>query len=382
MSEPSVIDIDPQGDLLVICGSGDDQRRLRVSSTALRDASHIFDARIRRRFSEEGLNPTKPVEVVLPVPLNGSHALEVICNVLHKRYLSKEIAKGVLRHVLTLCEKYKLAPLAMRPAMVYWLGNHIALLDKISNETSTLVEFLGAALHFRLPDHITIMGLLLVKTSTGSLMSQPSPMFKVLPKFLTQLETIRQVFQDDLLTLVENEIKWQGNPCPKNHVSCHGNCKYAKKNVQDFAQHLASWSLWTPELVKANSLANTYMCFRHRDPDKHRADEVRQECAMYCTMVTAKSFKVACNDLLGKSIENQKLLDRWMKFDSTMEDGSIKGFRSPPPPHIWRLQRKVAEEIKLDLTNVDGKQQCKVRKNKPRYLAADPELEDAMEVDE
>lgn len=163
---------------------------------------------------------------------------------------------------------------------------------------------------------------------------------------------------------VEDEISRQGDPEPENYISCRGYCQHAKKNVEDFRLHLATWGLWTPELVKTRSLANIYLNFRHGEVEDHRPKHERQECALYCTVLRARSFKFACNELFRKSSENEKVLDDELKFDSTIEDGDMKGFHTPVPPQI-----------------VDDKVHKHGRTLTPTFLT-NAAFEDAMQIDE
>lgn len=147
-------------------------RRRRVSSAALREASPVFDALIGRRLQQEGTNPSVPIALALPVHKNGSHAMELICNALHKRpeALPQSLDRQLLKSVWSLCDKYKITRRLMQVMMFSWLGNAIKSLDNVSNDTVLLVELLGGSLYFGLTEHISRLGLLLVKTTTGSLM--------------------------------------------------------------------------------------------------------------------------------------------------------------------------------------------------------------------
>lgn len=153
----------------------------------------------------------------------------------------------------------------------------------------------------------------------------------------------------------ENQVRWQGNPDSRNLVSCSGNCKHAKKNVEDYINHLENWGLWPPEAVTICSLANTYLLCTHTEYVDHEPEEEREECSLYCTMTMANSFKNACASLHRKSKENEKILDRWFHLDPTLENEKMKGFQPLPPPPLWRQNRKLAGELEVAIERMEMK---------------------------
>lgn len=153
----------------------------------------------------------------------------------------------------------------------------------------------------------------------------------------------------------ENQVRRQGEPDPRNLVSCHGKCKHAKKNVEDYINHLEDWGLWPPESVTIRSLANTYLMCTHTEYDDHEPEREREECSLYCTMAMVDSFTNSCADLQRKSKENEKILDRWLHFDSTLENGVMKGFQPLPPPPLWRQKRKLVGELEGKIKRMEMK---------------------------
>lgn len=77
-----VNEICPSGDVVFLVGT--EEKRFRVSSAVLRNASPYFRALLGPRFSEgQGLSEDSPKEIALPE--DDAKSLEIIFNVLHLR---------------------------------------------------------------------------------------------------------------------------------------------------------------------------------------------------------------------------------------------------------------------------------------------------------
>lgn len=151
--------------------SPDRFRRLLVSSAVIREASPVFDAFILRKIQQHSLAPNATISIAPPVPRNGSQAMGLLCNILHNRnnLVPQRIDLQVLKSVLALIDKYKFSHPSLRICMPLWLRNCMDMLDCVFNETEVLVTLLYGALKYVLKDYATRVGLLSVKTTTGSL---------------------------------------------------------------------------------------------------------------------------------------------------------------------------------------------------------------------
>lgn len=130
MADPSLtpaqatkVDADPAGDLVLVIGSGDNQRSIRASSKVLSLASPVLAAMFSpRRFLEgTSLSSSNPPEIYLPE--DDPEAVTMFCHIVHFReYHGKQPAPSFnqLRDMAFFCDKYD-AGLAFNPWSELWL---------------------------------------------------------------------------------------------------------------------------------------------------------------------------------------------------------------------------------------------------------------------
>lgn len=125
-TQDAKIDADPAGDLVLVIGSGEDQRSIRASSKVLSLASPVFAAMfLPGRFSEGiALSSSSPPKISLPD--NDPKAVLLFCHLVHFReYHGKQPALSFdeLVNMALFCDKYD-AGMALNPWSELWLQPH------------------------------------------------------------------------------------------------------------------------------------------------------------------------------------------------------------------------------------------------------------------
>ncbi|KAL9091272.1 MAG: hypothetical protein Q9165_004906 [Trypethelium subeluteriae] len=83
-SEHGLLEIAPDGDVILLVGQGAAQKNLRVHSVALKMASKVFAAMFGPRFAEgQSLSSANPKMV--PLPEDDLEALTILCHIIHLR---------------------------------------------------------------------------------------------------------------------------------------------------------------------------------------------------------------------------------------------------------------------------------------------------------
>ena len=119
-SSPSVMDVDPHGDVFLLLGPSK-SLSIRVSSKALSLASPVFAALFSPRFLE-GQSLSSPTEVRnVPLPEDDPDAMTQICYAIHfYRTVPRTLPMPLLESVASLCDKYDLA-IALAAWSELWL---------------------------------------------------------------------------------------------------------------------------------------------------------------------------------------------------------------------------------------------------------------------
>ena len=117
------IDADPAGDLVLVVGSGDDQRLIRASSKVLSLASPVLAAMFSpSRFSEgTALSSSNPPKIYLPE--DDPESVTMFCQIVHFReYHGQQPAPSFdqLVNMAVFCDKYD-AGTALNPWSEVWL---------------------------------------------------------------------------------------------------------------------------------------------------------------------------------------------------------------------------------------------------------------------
>ena len=122
-TQDAKIDADPAGDLVLVVGSGDDQRSIRASSKVLSLASPVLAAMFSPgRFSEgTALSTSNPPKIYLPE--DDPEAVTMFSQIIHFReYHGKQPAPSInqLVNMALFCDKYD-AGMALNPWSEVWL---------------------------------------------------------------------------------------------------------------------------------------------------------------------------------------------------------------------------------------------------------------------
>ena len=155
-TQDAKMDADPEGDLVLVIGSGENQKSIRASSKVLSLASPVLAAMFNpRRFSEgSALSSSNPPDIYLPE--DDPEAVIMFCRHIHFReYQGNQKAPSFdqLLNMALLCDKYD-AALALNPWCELWLpsqpdfekdGNHrnmLALAYAFNNQGTYVSELL------------------------------------------------------------------------------------------------------------------------------------------------------------------------------------------------------------------------------------------------
>lgn len=117
------MDADPVGDLVLVIGSGDNQRSIRASSKVLSLASPVLAAMFSpHRFSEgTALSSSNPPEIFFPE--DDPEAVTMFCRLVHFREYHGKQPSPSFNHLMKMalfCDKYD-AGLALNPWSELWL---------------------------------------------------------------------------------------------------------------------------------------------------------------------------------------------------------------------------------------------------------------------
>ena len=84
MSESQHIQVDPHGDVVLVCGSPEEKVEIGVSSAVMITGSPVFKCMLSPRFVE-GKALTTSGFTEIPLPDDHSKHVATMCNVLHNR---------------------------------------------------------------------------------------------------------------------------------------------------------------------------------------------------------------------------------------------------------------------------------------------------------
>lgn len=152
-TQAAKLDADPAGDLVLVIGSGENQRYIRASSKVLSLASPVLAAMFcPGRFSEgKALSSSNPPEIHLPE--DDPEAVTMFCHLVHFQEHHGKQPGPSFEQVLNMalfCDKYD-AGLALNPWSELWLqrlrfeplhhyGNLLALAYALDNQESFWVN--------------------------------------------------------------------------------------------------------------------------------------------------------------------------------------------------------------------------------------------------
>ncbi|KAK5692545.1 hypothetical protein LTR97_010856 [Elasticomyces elasticus] len=147
------VDIDPQGDVMICCGTGigtNEKKFIRASSAVLSGASSVFKVKFQEpEFTEAYQRPDLYPSgwVGLARYEDDSKAMEIMCEVLHHRHTrvpeSAEGQEELVANVAELCDKYDCVD-ALLPTARGWLAP-----IKGTENTTARRHLMTAAYYFR-----------------------------------------------------------------------------------------------------------------------------------------------------------------------------------------------------------------------------------------
>ncbi|USW55710.1 Putative SKP1/BTB/POZ domain superfamily protein [Septoria linicola] len=115
-----LVEIDPSGDVVLVCGHGEDVKKLRVSSGTLSLASPVFKTMLGPNFKEDKqLSGCGTLH--LPLPDDDGAQMAIICNTIHLRHnkVPRRLTLTQLSEVAILVNKYDCA-MALGPMAEHW----------------------------------------------------------------------------------------------------------------------------------------------------------------------------------------------------------------------------------------------------------------------
>lgn len=123
--ESTLVDIYPNGDVVLIVGQGDEKTRLRVSSHALSCVSPVFKRMLSSNFVE-GLPTTQSTTRNIELPEDDVTAITTLCNIAHMRSKSVNLVSfRALECLSIICDKYD-AVEALMPWTSHWMNHDFA----------------------------------------------------------------------------------------------------------------------------------------------------------------------------------------------------------------------------------------------------------------
>ena len=120
--EVTVINVDPDGDIILEVSSSDGRQHLLVSSKVLSLASPVFSTMFNSRFKEGLSNHPSSGKRLIPLPDDNAEAFTILCNAIHYRtdQVPKEPALVCLEDLAIICDKYDCTS-ALWPWSTIWL---------------------------------------------------------------------------------------------------------------------------------------------------------------------------------------------------------------------------------------------------------------------
>ncbi len=124
--EPSVIDVDPAGDVILEVCCPDGKRSLLVSSKVLTLASPAFADLCNSQFNTDLGNHLTAAKPSIPLSDDNAKAIIVFCNAIHHRTneVPRTLELTCLENLAVICDKYDCAS-TLQPWSAMWLQARI-----------------------------------------------------------------------------------------------------------------------------------------------------------------------------------------------------------------------------------------------------------------
>lgn len=123
-AQPEVVEIAPDGDVILVIGTSDNMIKLKVHSICLKLASKVFAAMFGPNWLEgKAVSKDDPKEVALPE--DDPAAMRKICQILHQQVPARgedELTATEIARIALVAEKYDMG-LPLSPFIDDWLAN-------------------------------------------------------------------------------------------------------------------------------------------------------------------------------------------------------------------------------------------------------------------
>ncbi|KAK5676158.1 hypothetical protein LTS10_011450 [Elasticomyces elasticus] len=264
-----VVDIDPQGDVILVCNAGSEgEKRLRVSSAALGLGSPVFKAMLSVRF-REGNELALNSRIDIPLPDDDGEAMNILYNILHHRnkvVLEQTLQTGMFVKVGILSDKYDCTE-AIMPTAKCWLlpSNRIATL-------TSRRDLMTAAYYFHNDEAFATYGICLIYGFTPdeeqcaiwhpAKDNDDHPLRQV----FAVLEAERQRILSRATEFIEEQVEFRlrgsdsSNPCTKD-------CSFRLQNGALFINRLRDRNLWPRHNIIESSVMGILERMRSMDDD-------------------------------------------------------------------------------------------------------------------
>ncbi|KAK5680583.1 hypothetical protein LTS10_007516 [Elasticomyces elasticus] len=240
MATAGVVEIDPNGDVFLLCGgevTSNNVCKLRVSSAALRLGSPVFKSLLGPRFKEgNALLDCATVEVPLPEDDPGN--MQKLCQILHFRndqMLAPLNAEEVMDFAI-LCDKYGCAN-AVRLCVELWVRDPLT-----TTSVQDLAIYFNAALLLKYEELVQRLGARLIKDAKKFIAEIVKPEGSKQKFLCAELENIRARFLRNLAHIIEDEL--DNVLYHQKGSKCKQDCPVNPRRVVSFAQQLRDADLW------------------------------------------------------------------------------------------------------------------------------------------
>ena len=126
----TVVNVDPNGDVILEVSCSDGRIHLLVSSKVLSLASPVFSTMLNSRF-KEGLSNHPPTgKRLISLPDDNAEAFTILCNAIHYRtdQVPRKLTLVCLENIAIICDKYDCTS-ALTPWSAMWLHAGIKSFD-------------------------------------------------------------------------------------------------------------------------------------------------------------------------------------------------------------------------------------------------------------
>ncbi|PPJ57385.1 hypothetical protein CBER1_01434 [Cercospora berteroae] len=232
----SVVDIDPDGDVVLVCGKANGSERLRVSSKVLSLASPVFKTMLGPNF-KEGKKLSELGTLDLPLPDDDGADMMIICNILHMRHskLDRRLEVKKLEDVSILADKYN-CTMALGPIAEHWVREL-----RTDCSDATRASLICSAFRLRLPMMFKELGRDHILRYNGHwVLDGNRPEHKVLQKVLDAADQETCLARIGVVQFFDERIVCY---CDTNRTYAN-NCNRALMYGTDMLRKLKGAELW------------------------------------------------------------------------------------------------------------------------------------------